>query len=125
MGSITRAFCDCGYENTLYLGGGFSSVREGMVYHTFQDEHLIQYRQAKENGQLQSFLLEYEPGYCAKCNTIIALPVLHVTLKDGDCFTLKAPCKECGAEVQLYSKERMPCPVCNRLLHLEEKGLWD
>ncbi len=120
MGDIKKYECGCGYQAELALGAGIRSRNPKMMEHFFPEEYESL---SKAGGSLR---LEQRLGQCRYCKKIAAVVTLVWDRPDGktECFYQK--CDTCQKEFALLEdEEQVKCPVCGKLMKMEEMGIWD
>jgi Zn finger protein HypA/HybF involved in hydrogenase expression len=112
MGSIIKAYCDCGYENTMPLGGGMKNFTTYCNFPFFCEECRILF---EEN-------LFEEQMLCPKCKGTKTIPYDKKCLQKGtSVFEWNI-----GDRELTLTDGKYVCPECgNSTLTFEDEGCWD
>ena len=125
MGSVTTIRCEkCKYKKELFLGQGMTDCLPDSLASSFGGTYESVIKPLLKHGVILN--LHRELGYCAKCNSYEAVPVIDISLPSGD-RSIKKKCDECGGEYELFLQDDTlkKCPECGDILKTEDLGLWD
>lgn len=127
MGKVYALSCNqCGYENTVSVGGGMMSKNPDMISHSLRGEDLEIWQQLLGSQQIQDFSGVKNLTYCKTCGKLEAVFQVEIEKKDGETVLLGSACETCGQELQSINEEGIiSCPKCHIPLKKEMQGLWD
>lgn len=126
MGEVRKYSCSCGYSEELPIGVGMMGMNVMMIRQTFPEDSLAEFLREKENENIETYVNKNQLGLCTHCQSLIVVPHLQYTLKDGTEKHLIRTCPNCGKEFSLINNpDDVPCPKCGKTMTSEDVGLWD
>ena len=121
MGKIIKVQClQCGFEKQIFSGGGLMDCNIETILKELPQDGQRTLSDAVKHGASRISITR-EPCSCDSCGEIYAVPIVNYTLNNtlNELFGICPKCSE---------KKRNPpskCPVCGKVLSLNEEGLWD
>lgn len=126
MGEIIKYNCPCGYSQEFSVGVGMMGMNMMMIQNVFPDDILADFIKEKEKENIETFINKNQLGLCTNCHTLVAVPHLQYTLKDGSEKHIIGSCPDCGKEFSLINNpDDVCCPKCGKIMTSETVGHWD
>lgn len=126
MGDIRKYSCECGYEEEVYVGAGFSGVNLTVIERIFP-EAIKDFIPDREKGIIKCYLLDNAVFECLSCKRIFTGARFSYEFTDGKKVVhYKKDCEICGHEGKLiFDENHIQCPKCGKVMKYQEVGLWD